>query len=197
MVVVPQNSDPQAAVNFLKSLPFIRGHAADPGFSQWSLDPRDVLEQMEHTLRGEVWSSGADGKGGAWFKAPGMTPLMNEAGIQYVLREMSATVNRVVIMSNLTEKNVNNILWDRGHDLAADMTRRFWDKNDWDMNRKDFDMVHAFIMLFYEAAIKRAQEDGERKKLYEAQRVNETHVIGGETERRGLLSLIPGLGGRK
>lgn len=187
----------ESAVKFLNSLPYLKGHQADPTFSRWQLDPQDVLDYIEHTLRGERWSASTDGQGGGWTKVAGVAPLMNETGIQAILRDLTGVVNRVVIMSNLTEEACNEILHDKACELAWVMMRRYWPSNDWGMLRKDFDSVYRLIMNFFEASINRARLDGERRKLYETQKQTETHVIdNSERKRGGILSLIPGLGGR-
>lgn len=188
----------QEAVNFLKSLPALRGYQADPVFSQWQLDPKDVIDILEHTLRGERWGLSPDGKSGAWVKTVGVKALVNEVGIQAIIQDVTSSVNRVVIMSNLAETACNEIILDKSCSFAAMLVRKFWPNNEWGMSRKDFDPVYYIVMLLFEACINRARMDGERKKLYETQKMTETHVIGQETQKRGgLLSMIPALGGGK
>lgn len=188
----------QQLSEFVRALPFLKGYQHDPDFSRWQLDPKDVLELIEHTLRGEVWKSSKDGKSGAWAAMEGVDPLMNEKGIQFVLKKVTAVVNRVVIMSNLEEYAMNEILEDTSFYLSANMIMRFWPNNDWEMDFKDFNEVYWMVMLLVESCLNRAKLDGERKKLYEAQKLQETHVIDQSKEKQSLISmLIPGMGGRK
>lgn len=184
----------KAAANFAAALPHLRGYQTDPSFSTWQLDPKDVLELIEHTLRGEVWKSSEDGRGGGWTKSDGIRPMLNEAGIQAILQKVTKVVNRVVIMSNLDEMSINNWLWDLGHDLAGELVVRIWPDNDWEIDEKDLDSIHDLIILLTEVALKRALHDGERRKLYETQKSTETHVVE-KGKEGGLFSIIPGLGG--
>lgn len=186
----------QARADFLRALPFMKGYQHDPDFSRWQLDPKDVLELIEHSLRGEVWR--ASGDSGTWETPDGVTPMMNERGIQFILKKVTTVVNRVVIMSNLDEVAMNELLEDTSFFLASNMVRRFWPTNDWEMDFKDFDEVYWMIMVLVESCLNRAKLDGERRKLYEASKMSETHVIDESQKKGGILaSLIPGLGGRK
>lgn len=188
----------QDVSEFVKALPFMKGYQHDPDFSRWQLDPKDVLELIEHTLRGEVWKSSDDGQSGAWTKVEGTKPLMNEAGIQFVLKKVTSVVNRVVIMSNLSEEAMNEILEDTSFFLTSSMVMRYWPNNDWGMDFKDFNELYWMIMLMVESCLNRAKLDGERRKLYEAQKLQETHVIDQSKKEGGFFgSLIPALGGRR
>jgi len=175
------------------------GRGADPAFSRWQLDPRDVIELLEHALKGEVWKADEDGEGaGKWHRPIGVRPMLNEAGVQAILQKVTSMVNRVVIMSNLEEKAINSWLWDLGHELAAELVSRMWPENDWDIDFRNLDVIHDMVMLMVEASLKRALLDGERKKLYEAQSIQETRIDDrGQGKGGGFLSWIPGLGGGK
>lgn len=184
-------------VNISSALPFMGRGGADPGFSRWQLDPRDVTELIEHSLRGEVWKTKPNGEGGRWEVPKGVRPMMNELGIQEVVKKVNVVVNRIVIMSNLDETIVNSWLWDLGHVLAAELVAKSWPDNLWDLDFKDLDSIHDMIMILTEAALNRALLDGERKKLYEAQSITETRIEDGSQKSGGLLSWIPGLGGKR
>lgn len=187
-----------SSVNIGSALPFMGRGGADPGFSKWQLDPRDVMELMEHALRGEIWKTEKDDKGGKWVRPKGVDPMMNELGIQAVLQKVTVIVNRVVIMSNLDEEAINSWLWDLGHVLAAELVAKSWPDNLWELDFKNLDTIHDMIMLLAEVSLKRAMYDGERKKLYEAQSITETRVEDSTSRGGGgLLSWIPGMGGKK
>lgn len=189
----------QSPVNFAASLPYLRGYQAEPNFSQWQLDPKDVLELIEHSLRGEIWKSSADGQSGAWaVPEQGSNPMLNERGIQAILKKLTTVVNRVAIMSNLDEKAIDNWLWDLGFTLAAELVSHVWPENDWGIDERDLDAIHDLIMVLTEVSLKRALHDGERKKLYETQKSTETHVVDHSPGKKSgfLGGIIPGLGGR-
>lgn len=183
-------------VNLAAALPFMSGRGADPTFSRWQLDPRDVMELLEHALKGEVWIPATDEEDGKWETPEGVTPMLNEAGVQAILQKISALVNRVIIMSNLDEIAINGWLWDLGHELAAELVSRMWPENDWEIDFRNLDVIHDMVILLTEASLKRALLDGERKKLYEAQSIQETRIEDASSKRGGgLFGWIPGLGG--
>lgn len=187
-------SDP-SPVNIGSALPFLGRGGADPGFSKWQLDPRDIMELLEHALRGEIWKPGKGDEGGIWYIPEGVTSMMNELGIQSILQKVTVMVNRVVIMSNLDEKAIDNWLWDLGHVLAAELVNKMFPENLWDLDFKNLDSIHDFVMILTETSLKRALMDGERRKLYEAQSITETRIDDSASKRGGFLSWIPGLGG--
>lgn len=181
-------------VNIGSALPFMGKGGVDPGFSKWQLDPRDVIELLEHALKGEVWTAGDEETPGKWEKPTSVKPMLNETGIQVILQKVTATVNRVVIMSNLDNEAIDNWLWDIGHSLAAEMVSNLYPVNNWDLEFKNLDALHDLVMLFLETALKRALLDGERKKLYEAQEIRETRIEDTTAKRGGAFSWIPGMG---
>lgn len=183
-------------VNLAAGLPFMGGRGADPAFSRWQLDPRDIVDQLDHYLKGEILKQDENGEY-KWERPDNIKPMLNDAGVQAILQKVSTLVSRVVIMSNLEEKTINTWCWDLGHDLAAELPSRMWPVNEWDIDFRNLDVIHNMIMLFVEASLKRALLDGERKKLYEAQTIQETRIDDRGQSKGGFLSWIPGLGGGK
>lgn len=170
------------------NIPFgMNQQAVDPNFSKWNLNSQDVVEILEHCLRGEVW----DANKKEW--AIRGKSKMNELGIQALIAEINGRVNKIVIMSNLDEKSVNNWLWDLSHDLASELFLRF---SDWGIEYSNLDPIHDLIILLSEAALRRAVMDGERKKIYEGQRTQE-NIIRNIDNKSGFFSWIPGMGGNR
>lgn len=184
-------------VNLSAALPFMAGRGVDPTFSQWQLSPTDVMLQIEHFLKGEIWKPGqTEEDEGTWVKPDNVKPMLNDAGVQAILQKVASMVNRIVIMSNLDDKAVNSWLWDLGHELAAELVSRMWPENDWKIDFRNLDVIHDMVMLMVEASLKRALLDGERKKLYEAQSIQETRIDDRSTGKGGgFLSWVPGMGG--
>ena len=177
--------DPQS---FQQAMPFSQSFSVvDPNFSQWQLTPSDVIELVEHSLRGEIW----DSKTQSW-ESKGKQK-MNEIGIQAVIGEVSDRVNKIVIMSNLQEQDVKDILLDLLWDLASEM---FLNMKKWDMSFEDLDPIHNMVMVLSEAALKRCLMEGERKRLYEATKTTEQIIREQQHPKSGFLSIIPGMGGK-
>ena len=182
----------QDGAAFLRNLPFAQNvQTVDPSFSQWQLNASDVIEIIEHCLRGEIWRKEKGATGYEWVK--GGSPKLNELGIQAITSEINSRVNKVVIMSNLTERTVNDILWDLSDNLAAELFLRI---KDWGIDFADLNAIHDLVMTITEATVRRAMEDGERRKIYEGVKTLEQKIIQEDKTRGNIFSFIPGIGGR-
>lgn len=174
----------------MKGLPLSYNYGnVDPGFSQWNLNVSDVIEQIDHDLRGDVWDS--DKK--KWDRHKEHYKL-TEDGLREILRKVNMVVNKVTITSNIPEDIVRTWLWDLSTWLSYQL---FMNVKKWGVNFSDLWAIYEAVMLPVEAAMRRAVEDGERKKIYEGTRTSETRLITGEEKRGGLFSFIPGMGGKK
>lgn len=175
---------------FMRNLPFAQNvPTVDPNFSQWQLNASDVIEIIEHCLRGEVWRKDEKGTVYSWVKAG--DPKLNEQGIQAITSEINSRVNKVVIMSNLTERTVNDMLWDLADNLATELFLR---KDDWGVDFADLNPIHDLVMTITEATIRRAMEDGERRKIYEGVKTVEQKIISEDKTRNSVFSFLPGIG---
>ena len=230
--------------SFQSALPFPRGYqSTDKGFSEWQLDPKDVLELIEHALRGEFWDTELkqwitashqnteikpieqmDGSGKkiiVQVKVPSgipsdksrkVKPLLNEDGILDILRDISNRVNRVIIMSNWDEREMNDWLWDLDHNLSAKIFFNVlkWEIGDvYTITYKDngetvtyvnpdlirMQTLHDTVMFVTDAAIHRAFKEGERRRIYEATKTTEQIITERENQKKGFFSGIPILGG--
>lgn len=171
-----------------QNMPFAQSYQqVDPSFSQWQLNPQDVVDEIEHSL----WGDEYDHKKNVWNRNDKNKQLSDE-GIKTILRRVKRVVNKIVIMSNLPEDVVKNWLWDISHWLSAVL---FLNYKRWNIRFSDLQDIHDTVMQPVEAAYRRAVEDGERKKIYEAQRVSEIRTID-STPKENRFSFIPGLGGR-
>ena len=210
-----------------QNLPYPRGyHTTSTGFSEWQLDPKDVLELVEHTLRGDIWDPTV--KPGIWItvrskikvrrlipisqgkgqpsvmreyeseiqdpRAKLINPLLSEEGIQDILRDLHTRIHRVTIMSNYTEKQICDILWDLGDNLAYKLSYNF---QKWAIKTiVNMNSIHDIVMGPTESTIRRALNGLESKRLYEATKTTETREVITQRGGRGLLDWIPGIGGK-
>lgn len=169
----------------IRNIPFGAGiQTVDPNFSQWQLNAQDVIEILEHCLKGDHW----DGK--KWVERKGK-PRLNDYGIQGIISEIQSRVNKIVIMSNLTERNVNDILWDLGDHLADEL---FLKKTEWGIDFSDLSPIHDMVMVITEATLKRAMQDGERRKIYEGVKTVEQKTVLEDKSKGGVFSWVPGIG---
>lgn len=118
-------------------------------------NPEDEIVQMELTLKGIYVD--ANGQ-----KKELYDPLLNERGVGSVIGHVRSAVNRVSIMSNYTDQDVERIMVDLfGDALIKDLM----------MNREEYqikdpsarDRILAMGNLIVFSAIKRALEEGDRR----------------------------------
>jgi hypothetical protein len=194
--------------NVTQAMPFQRGYQSQaPGFSEWQLNPMDILELIEHMLRGHYWEPSPGGghdnqQFGKWIteknedkeKATKVIPLVNEKGIHAILTDIHGVVHRVVIMSNWNERQLQDWLQDLAYELNDAI---FYNYDNWDVETiPNYNMIHKSVMIPVEAAMRRALLEGERKRLYEAVKTVEQRTITDQQKTGSPLSWIPGLGGR-
>ncbi len=78
----------------------------DPDLMRWQLATLDLIEEMKHELRCEMW----DEKKQAWCRPADMEPLVNEIGINGLIGFVTSMSNKNTILSNLNERDINDIM---------------------------------------------------------------------------------------
>ena len=143
--------------------------------------PEDELYMMELELR----SMSVDGEGN--IKQMG-DPLLNDTGIRSVLLQVRATMSRVAIMSNLNDKMVSELTLYMAESLAKDlmMNNTVYEIKNVSARTKIFRMVNTNVYI----ALKRAQDEGERKFWKGSQQEITTRIDGGGKQGKGLWGAI-------
>ncbi len=84
----------------------------------WQLELDNILERIEHLLKGDVIES--DGQGGYDYQTPKDKRLiiLNAYGVQLIMNFISFYLNRNTILSNYREERVFEILHTIGYEIA-------------------------------------------------------------------------------
>lgn len=150
--------------------------------TRWQLSAEDILLELEHDLRGEVWDEKAQkyvGKGIAF---------LNEEGIRAVISILRGKINKNMYLTNLTTDDVYAMTYDLALDVIDVIFLKY---KTYDIDKANLSLVANQIIHFVYAAFKRALEEGERHFIQSMHKVTEKTVITPpETEKKGLFGLF-------
>lgn len=139
--------------------------------SRWEMDPDDVFNVVERSLRGQQISM----DGSKYVKtAP---PLCNNFGVASIMRELRALVNKNVILSNLTKEEINNrmrAIMKSFVSVLKSSYKEFDIESKWQLS----EIVQIFESNVF-CTFKRAEGGIERKIRRDKYRVTEN--VGGDT----------------
>lgn len=90
----------------------------DPNLIQWQLELDNILERIDHLLRGHELKF--DDKGNlSWEESDNKNnKIFNEYGVQEILRILSMYLNRNTILSNYDEETINLKVYDFGMEIT-------------------------------------------------------------------------------
>ena len=92
------------------------GFAQQDNLIKWQLELDNILERIEHILRGDILFS-ENGKTG-WKKNPDHTQwILNEYGVNEIMRVLSSYLNRNTILSDYTEEEIREKVLDFGLEM--------------------------------------------------------------------------------
>lgn len=158
-------------------------HQRSSDLMKWQLSTFDLIEDLEHDLKGERFSK----KKNDWIKTG--TRFVNDAGVKAIMSILTARINKNTILSNLTEKEISRIMLDFSRDLIdLFFTRRV----DFDIKKEDLDILLRKIVDFVYISLKRAFEEGERAFLKQTERRTEVYKVGDEEKKGKLKSFWSG-----
>ncbi len=145
----------------------------DPNLIEYQLDMDNILERIEHLLKGEKLV--IDKKGNAFYqKSEEEDRSFNEYGVQFLMNIMSFYLNRNTVLSNYSAERINEILFDLGNELTDQI---FLNYEKMGMDTKDKRKRYSIIVLelihTVESAYNRALGGGERESLRTARMVTQ------------------------
>ena len=144
----------------------------------WQLELDNILERIEHLLRGDVITD--DGEGGFSYTPPKDKRLvvLNEYGVQLIMNFISFYLNRNTILSNYKEERVYHILHDLGHELG-DLVYINYETMGLDTVEKKSrsSMIIMNILHMIESSYNRAIHGEERDSLRKARIVTQTQPL--------------------
>lgn len=123
------------------------------------LSSDDVIEQLEHQLRGEDF----DYEKNMWLKAVGK-PVLNERGVRIIISRVRWYVNRVPFLSNLEDPQIYEMMYNFSNNLTELI---FNNGDEWELNwayAMQNNLVDEICDLVF-IGLRRAFAQGERKFL--------------------------------
>jgi hypothetical protein len=192
-------TDPRA----LASQSYVVGGFAQ-NLIQWQLELDSILERIEHMLRGD---KPRYEKGSLIWK-PAETDIekiFNDEGVAEIMRVLTNYVNRNTILSNYTDRQIDDKMYDLGREISDLIYLKY---EDFGLNslkkRKLYAMIVRQLVDIVHSSYLRALHGGERDSLREARQVSQvesttgglTINTGAQPKARSPLNPMRWLGGK-
>jgi len=150
-------------------------------FQIFRLDTKRILDDIGHHLRGEVYSRDTE----TWEKIG--SPLLNAIGQNRLMTHLSFIINPNVILSRLEPEQVNILCYsiDSALDRVLIKNQETWELG----TLADVSILKECLMIFIEAALRRAERGFESKSIG---KVMKTSEILRAQDKKGGLPMISG-----
>ena len=147
----------------------------DTNLITWQLELDNILERIEHLLKGDILEEDSDGNV-KYIKAENKDlVVLNDYGVQLIMNLVSFYLNRNTILSNYKELRIYEILYDLGNELADLMYINYEKMGLNTIEKKSRSAVLGLnILHILESAYNRALEGAERDSLRSARVVTQT-----------------------
>lgn len=156
------------------------GGIQDSNLIVFQLELDNILERIEHLLKGDVIRE--DEEGNVVYSVPEDDSLivLNDYGVQLIMNIISFYLNRNTILSNYKIERIYEILFDLGNELA-DLVYINYEKMGLNTveKRSRSPVLIMNILHITESAYNRALSGEERDSLRSARVVTQTQPLGG------------------
>ena len=142
---------------------------------QWVLDPTEIIELLEHNLRGEIPGE----RRGEWI--PIGEQMLNDQGVRKMISMVAARVNKIVTMTWFDERHIYDIMFYLAMDIRNDMFINF---EKYGIEFHNLTTVSQMIKDFTFAALMQAKDGGARNTWSKIQRVT-TSIIEDRSKQKG------------
>lgn len=153
-------------------------NTGDNNLIVWQLEVDNVLERIEHLLRGDIVSLDQDGN--QVYVEPEDKSLitLNDYGVKLIMNTISFYLNRNTILSNYDSKRIYEILYDLGIELS-DVIYINYEKMGMDSieKRSRYPIIVLNILHTVESTYNRALKGGERESLRTARIVTQNEPM--------------------
>ena len=150
----------------------------DDNLIRWQLDLSEILERAEHVLRGDRLQF-RDGHT-IWIKPDKEEDqILNNYGIQEVIRILSMYINRNTILSNYDEKTINTKVYDFGCELS-DLFFMKYENFGWKdklEKRKNYPMLMREMIDIVHSSYLRALGGKERESVHKSIQVSQSEAL--------------------
>ncbi len=141
----------------------------------WQLELDNILERIEHLLKGDVVTEDAEGNMIYTIPKDKSLIILNDYGVQLIMNVISFYLNRNTILSNYDEVRIYEILFDLGNELT-DVIDINYEKMGLSAIEKKSRCILLILNILntIESAYKRSLSGGERDSLRSARVVTQT-----------------------
>jgi len=151
-------------------------------------NPKFVIEELKHLLRGEEEKIDENGKS-TWTKDANTKPLMNEIGIKSILANLHGA-NQGVIFSNYEEENLLAIVRNDGYILIDKLGENM---DAWEIEQGNLNTILYTILNTIYSSYRRGMNQGERvfvKTFYTENNQTVMRPVDMPHERKKFLGLF-------
>jgi hypothetical protein len=150
----------------------------DENLIKWQLELNEILERAEHVLRGDKLKFIG---GNTIWQSPEREneQILNDYGIQEVMRVLSMYVNRNTILSNYSLEEIHLKIYDFGKELS-DLFFMKYEAFGWKNNlekRKNYPMLMREMIDIVHSSYNRALGGKERDTLHEARQITQSEQL--------------------
>ena len=152
----------------------ITNQSQDNNLIVWQLELDNILERIEHLLKGEIIKD--DGAGNIDYVAPKDKSLiiLNDYGVQLIMNIISFYLNRNTILSRYGDDRIKEILFDLGNELSVVIYINYEQMGMTSMEKKSrYEILVLNILHTIESSYNRALAGGERDSLRSARVVTQ------------------------
>jgi len=121
-------------------------------------NPKDVLKEIEMTLKGAVYNSLKE----EWVIDENSSPIVNDLGINSLMADARGIINQNTILSNLTTEEISKMIIRLGRSIKNKIKMN-WKEFDIDKSNLDTAIFSVTDPAF--TALKRAMGEGEKRFL--------------------------------
>ena len=146
---------------------------------KWQLELDNILERCEHILRGDklifengslIWTRNTDPKDN----------ILNDYGVQEVIRVLSMYLNRNTILSDYDDEEIREKVLDFGRELNDLFFMKYEEMGLIGLEkRKNYPMLLREMVDIVHSAYKRALHGGEKRSLREARQITQSETLQG------------------
>ena len=141
---------------------------------KWQLELNDILERAEHILRGD--KPHFENGNVIWKKNDfPEDDILNEHGVELIMKIISNYINRNTILSDYTEEEVRYKVLDFGKELNNLIFMKYEEMGmDTEDKRKEYPMLVRQIVDLVHSSYARAKDGGERRSLREMIQISQS-----------------------
>ena len=151
-------------------------------FSRWHLSSDELIEELEHDLKGEVWANNKWQKKGK--------KLLNDDGVREIVTLVRGHVNKFTFLAKLSDDDVMDIMLHLDEALI-DLLSHKW--REFKVELPDLDVIRQIVLTMIYAGMTRGPEGWTMDRVGSIMKTREVVMPQDRPQKR---SLIAGFFGR-